>query len=106
MPKKQNQKLKQKNRKFVKREEKMLASFEAWTMPKKPEKTYPAPEVSPAVMGTLKTIKKSNNKKKIRNKKRREAAVERALAKGDLLEQKLSNIEKKQDGKAKAKAAW
>merc|ERR1712137_962034 len=105
MPKKQNQKLKQKQRKFVKREQQMMASFESWTIPKGPAKVLPPPEVSPAVMGSLKTIKKSN-KKNTRNKKRREAVIEKALAQEGILQERLAKVEQKQSNKNKAKAAW
>merc|ERR1712137_1117850 len=93
MPKKQNQKLKQKNRKFEKRETDMLKLFDSFSLPKQ---DTPAPkkvslDISPAVLGSIKTIKKNPNKKK------REAAMEKALAKEGILEAKLSKIDKKND---------
>mmetsp|Transcript_32359 Transcript_32359/g.55393 ORF Transcript_32359/g.55393 Transcript_32359/m.55393 type:complete len:109 (+) Transcript_32359:31-357(+) len=108
MPKKQNQKIKQKKRKFAQREAAMFASFENWSLPKKdtikPDKPV---EVSPAVIGSLKTItKKSTKKKNIRNKKRREQAIERAIAKDEVLQQKLAQSEQKTQTKSKAKTAW
>ena len=109
MPKKQNQKLKQKNRKFEKRETDMLKLFDSFSLPKQ---DTPAPkkvslDISPAVLGSIKTIKKNPNKKKnTRNKKKREAAMEKALAKEGILEAKLSKIDKKNDRKSQAKSAW
>lgn len=106
MPKKQNQKLKQKTRKFAKREEQMFASFSNFTLPKQADRPLPAPGVSPAVLSSLKTIKKTNNKRNIRNKRRKEQAIEKALSVEGVLEEKLAKMEKKQGDKTKAKSAW
>merc|ERR1712110_689713 len=109
MPKKQNQKLKQKNRKFEKRETDMLKLFDNFSLPKhdQPTPKVVSVDISPAVMSSLKTIKKNPNKKKnTRNKKKREAVLEKALAKEGILEAKISKIGKKNDQKSQAKSAW
>lgn len=106
MVKKRNQKLKQKTRKFAKREEQMFAAFSNFSIPKQAEKPVPPPGVSDAVLSSIKTIKKTNNKKNIRQKKRKEAAIERALAVEGVLESKLSKMELKQNSRTKVKGAW
>lgn len=107
MPKQRNQKLKQKNRKFVKREQDVLASLEKLSLPKIDDTPRAPINVSPAVMSTLEGIKKKTTKRKsIRNKHKQKAMIERALEKEDIFKEKVSRIEEKEKQKIVTKNAW